>query len=362
MKTIGLTFGGDSCEHDISVITAFSVINSINDIFNIVPIYIKNGKFYISKKTVKFNKIVNFLKKKFKEVGFSAGSLYCLGMKDKRIKLDCVLICNHGGGGENGALCGVFEMAGIPYTSAGIFQSALFMDKIFTKFFLEKKKFPFVPYRVCKFEDLNSAEELGYPLIVKPARQGSSVGIGLAKTMAELVECFKFAAEFDDKILIEKALVNFTELNCAAYLSNGKIIVSDVERVGIPGEYYDFKAKYMSNEATREIPAQIDNKLTEKIKRMTTEIYKIAELKGVVRIDYLLSENGKLYVNEINTVPGSLAFYMFKRQGTDMKKLVKDIVEEAIKFFEKKEKLISSYNADVLAGFNVSKLELGVKK
>ncbi len=363
MKNYVITFGGESCEHDVSVITALSAYNAINRQFNILSVYLKNASFFLCKKSLKIEKIVNFSKKNFEEVFFSDGEMRFVGKRKKGVRIDCAINCNHGGGGESGALAGVFELADIPYTSAGVFPSALYMDKVFTKYFLEKKKFPVVPYKIIRGEnDLSVAEELDYPVILKPARQGSSIGISVATNAEELKNAYELAKKFDEKVLAEKALENFTELNCAAYRHNGEIIVGDIEKIETKGEFYDFDSKYGKEGATREIPAVIEEKLAERIKKITADIYRFSELCGVVRIDFLLSDKGKLYVNEINTVPGSLAFYLFKGQGINLSRLLCDLAEEGIARFEKKKKIVTSFDNNILSEFNASKLEFGVKK
>lgn len=361
MKNLILLFGGDSCEHDVSVITALSVYNSIKDVCRILPIYVKNNTFFMCKKTLKIDKIVNFSQKEFYEIGFASNCLYFVGRRKKKIPVYCAVNCCHGGNGENGALAGALDMAGIPQTSPDVYQSALFMDKAFTKYFLEKKKFSVVPYRVVTKNDFEAARELAFPLIVKPAAQGSSIGITVAETEDELSEAIEFASKFDKKILVEKALVGFTELNCAAYKKGDEIIVSEVEKIVSDKKYYDFASKYVKNDVSRETPAKIDDKMTERVKNLTRSLYVASELKGVVRVDFLLSATGKLYVNEVNTVPGSLAFYLFKGKG-GIRRIVFDTVSECRADFEEKAKLIKDYSGDVLSNFDEGKLEMGVKK
>ena len=361
MKNIVLLFGGDSCEHDVSVITALSVYNSIKEICRILPIYVKNGTFYLCKKSLKINKIRNFSQKNFSEVAFASGGMSMLSRKKKKIPIFCAVNCCHGGCGENGALAGLLENARIPQTSPGVYQSALFMDKVFTKYFLEKKKISVVPYRVVSKDDYDVAKELGFPLIVKPARQGSSIGIGVVENEDKLPDAIDLAASFDDKIIVEKALVGFTELNCAAYRKGKVVIVSEIEKIVSDKKYYDFDSKYVKNDVSREIPANIDEKITDRIKNITKSLYVSSELKGVVRVDFLLSATGKLYVNEVNTVPGSLAFYLFKGMG-GFRRIVFDTIAEARRQFEEREKLITDFSGNVLDNFDESKLDAGVKK
>ena len=188
MKTLALVFGGESCEHDISVITALSVYNAIKNRFQVYPVYLKEGLFWTGEALKDVSFYAEFDIKKLKETTFRPG----LMVVKKRFgyahyKIDCVLVCNHGGVGENGSLSGYFEIVGIPYTSSDPVGSGICMDKVLTKYFLEKFRFPVVNYRVYrKGGKVSKVEELGYPVILKPARLGSSVGISYVRNREEL--------------------------------------------------------------------------------------------------------------------------------------------------------------------------------
>jgi len=360
---IGIVFGGESCEHDISVITALSVNNAIKNDFETILVYLKNDGFYVGKELSDINTFKDFNHSKFKSAFFANGALYIKkAVGYKRLELDCVLMCNHGGKGEDGSLSGYFETTGIPYTASGVFGSSVCMDKVYTKLLLEKLKFPTVSYDIYRVGfKTDKFENSEYPLIIKPARLGSSVGIAYVNDFAELKKGIEFALQFDDKLLIEKALVNFREFNCAAVNGENGISVSDVEEVSFSDKYLNFDDKYMNSCGTgRKIPAQISDKLTEKIRRMTREIYLLLELKGIVRIDYMFSE-GKLYVNEINTIPGSLAGYMFTNRGMAIVDLVKESVYIAQKEFKQKRNLTRDFSSDVLRHFDGTKSG-GIKK
>ncbi len=365
MLTLALVYGGESCEHDISVITALTTLKMIKTRYQVYPVYLKEGGFWTGKALEDINFYKSFDKTKLHETVFSNG---LMAVKKrfgyKYFKVNCVLMCNHGGAGENGSLSGYFEVANIPYTASGVFGSSACMDKVYTKMLLEKFKFPVVNYRIYrKGYRLEKLEELGYPLIVKPARLGSSVGISYANDRSELNDGLEFSLRFDNKILVEKALENFDEYNCAVCEHGGKIKVSDVEHPIFDKEYLDFEEKYVNaHNQKREIPAEIDEKLRDKIQRMTREIYLLFELKGVVRIDFLYADK-KLYVNEINTIPGSLACYLFKSANLSGVDVVSGMVDAAIADFKRQKTLITDFASDVLKNFDGKGGKLsGIKK
>lgn len=360
MKTLALVFGGESCEHDISVITALSVYNAIKNRFQVYPVYLKEGLFWTGEALKDVSFYAKFDIKKLKETTFRPG---LMAVKKRfgyaHYKIDCVLVCNHGGVGENGSLSGYFETVGIPYTSSDPVGSGICMDKVLTKYFLEKFRFPVVNYRVYrKGGKVSKVEELGYPVILKPARLGSSVGISYVRNREELEKGLAFSTQFDEKVLCERALENFEEYNCAVCSTKDGVVISEVEHPVFKSEFMDFYDKYEGSDGSqREIPAKIDGKLRERIRRTSKEIYLLLELKGPVRIDYLY-ENGKLYVNEINSVPGSLACYLFKSEGLEIADVAENAVESAIAEFERKRGLLCDFASDVLKNY----AEKGAKK
>lgn len=363
MQTLALVYGGESCEHDISVITALGAYNMAKARYQIYLVYLKNGCFWTGDalKDPQFYSSPDF--SKLKETWFTKGYMAVkkrLG-RVAYFKVNCALMCNHGGVGEDGSLSGYFEVADVPYTASGVFGSSLCMDKIYAKMLLEKFKFPVVNYRVYrKGYRCEKLEELGYPVIIKPARLGSSVGIAYANDRKELEEGLAFASKFDGKILVEKALCDFQEYNCAVCEGEGEIVVSEVERPIFDHEYLDFYDKYADSEnSRREIPAQIDDKLRDKIKRITKELYLLLELKGAVRVDFLYADK-KLYVNEINTIPGSLACYLFVPVGLKGVDVIGMAVDGAIADFNKKRALTRDFASDVLKSFKGGG-KLGVK-
>ena len=360
MENLILFFGGDSCENDISIITAFSAYKALIYTYNIFPIYIKNGKLFHIKNMQKIGNLSKFANTKFSEVNISNGKIKFKNFLKKSKNVFCAVICNHGGTGENGSLQGYLNVAKIPYTSSDVFASSVFMDKEYTKYFIDGIC-DTVPFFVARKNEKIDCSSIEFPVIVKPARLGSSVGIGIAHNEEELKERMNFAFEFDNKVIIEKALTQFIELNCAAFRKGEEIIISDIERPIFNNEYYDFDTKYTSRDmGEREFPAKISDDLTDKIKEITEIVYKKSEAKGVIRIDFLY--DGKLYLNEVNTVPGSLAFYLFKNNGVDFRSLLVNMIEEGVKDFKEKESLITDFDSTVLENINSEKLFDGLKK
>lgn len=363
-KNIAVVYGGESCEHDISIITAISVYNIIKWDYNAILVYMRSGKFYVGDDLSKISLYKNVTKMKLYEVFFQNGMI----LKKKRCgfqmqQIDCALICNHGGTGENGALAGFFEVSNIPYTSSGIVESGICMDKTMTKKALDYYGFPYLPYTVIKKNyDLSELDSLiEFPYIIKPASLGSSVGISVVNNKHELIEGIKLGLMFCENVIIEKALKGFDEFNCAGISVNKKVLLSEIERPVFKDSYLNFYEKYVSPTPKRELPAKIDKNLRQQIENMTKALYVQLNLSGIVRIDYLFCEN-ILYVNEINTVPGSLAVYLFKAKGMESIDIFNILIDEAIMNFENKKMYTTSFDSSVLENFDSIQLKGGIKK
>ncbi|MFA6866296.1 MAG: hypothetical protein WCR54_02140 [Clostridia bacterium] len=363
-KNIAILYGGESCEHDISIITALSAYNIIKWDFNAMLVYMKNGKFFIGESLSKITTYSNFSANKLNEVFFQNGNI--LRKKRRTIqaqKIDCALVCNHGGAGENGALSGFLEVNNIPYTCSGMVESGICLDKVLTKKVLDYYSFPYLKYKVLyKNYDISELDNLDdFPYIIKPAKLGSSVGISVVRNKAELIEGIKLGHLFCNKILIEKALSNFEEFNCAAVMVNNKPVISSIEKPIFNDNYLNFYEKYITSNPQRELPAKISNKLRMQIEDMTKALYIQLNLSGIVRIDYLYC-NDTLYINEINTVPGSLSTYLFKVNGLEPIELLSIVIEEAIIEFEKKRLFTMEFSSSVLDNFDAKQLKGGIKK
>ncbi len=362
MKNIVVFFGGVSVEHDVSVITGVLTLNSVSKTYyNAVPVYIDgNGKWYTGEDLfdIDFYKSLNY--RKLKRVSFVAGSNKMYAVKGKKLKELCVVSaginCMHGKNGEDGSLAGYMKLCGIPLASPDIASSSVSMDKYITKTVMKGLGVKTLP---CIFADGDYGavveEKLGYPLIVKPVDSGSSIGIKKAKDRSELTFAVNYAKRFAKKVIIEKCLENFTEINCAAYKNaDGIIKTSECERPVGGGEILSFDDKY--NSGGREFPADIPEEIAERIKKITRLVYSELGFTGIVRIDFLVK--GKtVYLNEINSVPGSLAYYLFCDTLKDFGKMITETVCLAEKNFAAETSLQSKFPSSVLnlAGVKSSK-------
>lgn len=344
MKNLVVLYGGTSCERDISVITGVQAATAADKKrYCVYPVFwAKDGKFYLPDK---YSDIAAYAEEKFsrgKEAVFCKKSL-CSVRKNKLKELcsvDCVLICTHGGRGENGALQGYFETLGIPYTSPGVLACAIGMDKEICKIICKKLALPVLPYVTAREgESVNEiakrAKKLGFPLIVKPSSQGSSIGISVCKDVEELAEALDVAFEYDEKAVIEKALEDFREINCACMKVDGQATPSTLEEPVVWKDFLSFEDKYMAggkgaDRKFRIFPAQIDAAVAQEIKDMTAKLYCALDMKGVVRCDYLIDrKSGEIYFNEVNTVPGSLAGYLYKDKGLSLASIIQSAEEQA---------------------------------
>ena len=234
---IAVFFGGRSCEHDISIITGVQVLNALGDGYHVLPVYMKDGGFYTSDLMPDVGFFENPNLKKATRIWLIDGSFYTRKGKLllKKETPDVALICCHGGEGENGVLQGFLEYNGVPYTSAGLIASSVCMDKSIAKQLLDGLMLNTMPSITVHRSDFEKNTNdvirhvstfLEYPLIVKPSGLGSSIGIKKARTEDELKAAIEVAAKFDEKIIVENALENFKELNCAAYSDGRNVYVS----------------------------------------------------------------------------------------------------------------------------------------
>lgn len=347
MRTkVALIFGGRSLESDISVITAMQTLAVLKETeYDVEPFYLYDGDFY-TKGVDDISAFTPFEKEKHLRTVMVNGA-FC-SVKKNRLKRefrpDVALICCHGGEGENGVLQGLLDFNGVSYCSSGVLGSAVCMDKGAAKSVFEQMLLNVIQHITVFSEDLardpdlvaaHCEKALKYPMIVKPASQGSSIGIRAAHDRAELIEAMQIAAEFDGKLLVEEKLTDFAEVNCAAYLKGGRVVVSETERPLAAGELLTFEDKYMSggkmSGGGRVMPADVGEELNAVVRSVTERVYRAMELRGIVRADFLVDRTrGKVYINEINTIPGSMAFYLFEPLGIDFAELLTDQIEEAL--------------------------------
>ena len=383
---IAVFFGGMSTEHEISCISANQAMKALDtDKYEIIPIYIsKNNDLYTG--DLLFD-LANYYDLKALEDKLDKVTLYKDGNKayvkpiktsllNKNIKnIDVAFPVVHGSNIEDGCLAGYLEMLNIPYTSSNVLGSAVGQDKAVMKAILEKENIDMVPWFILYEEDLNDREsiikkanELTYPLICKPANLGSSIGIEIIHNEGELIdkitECFKY----DFKVVVEKMITDLKEINISVMNIDGKAEVSVIEEVFKGDELLSFKDKYESGQKSskgklssgskgmastdRIIPANIDEDTRIKVEEMALRAYKALNADGVVRIDFMIdNQNNNVYLNEINNIPGSLAFYLWDKKNIDFSKECDYLINNAIRRFANKEKKTYSFDTNILSNY-----------
>ena len=384
MKTvIGVFFGGKSVEHEVSIISAHQVINAIDkEKYDVMPIYItKENRFYQSDLLLKIDtfKDLKNLENKCNEVYFTHENSQMIVNKVKGAfkkvlgKIDIVFPVVHGLNVEDGTLQGFLEMYNIPYVGCDVCASASGMNKIMFKKILESSGLPVIEYSEIYASDFEEDEnkvlenvksKLSYPMILKPANLGSSVGIKIVKSDDEFFDGVRFVLEFTDKILVERCVTDIREINSAVLGDSSETMVSVLEEPVKKDEFLSFEDKYMSESGSskgsktssgmaslsRKIPADLDDEKTKYIQELSKKVFKILDCAGVARIDYIIDgENDKIYVNEINTIPGSISFYLWEPLGIKFDMLCEKLIKLAIKRAEKREKIIYSNSVNLLS-------------
>ena len=351
MKNIAVFFGGVSVEHDVSVITGVLTCNSLDKSFNIVPVYVDgSGEWFMGESLFDPDNYEKLDYKKLTKVSFISGSNKLYAVRGKKLKELCVISsainCMHGERGEDGCLAGVLKMCGVANASADVYPSALAMDKLLTKRAV-KGLVNVLPFAIA--ESVKQAEEtclpFDYPVIVKPVLGGSSIGVRVAETKEELARAVGYALRFGRRVMIEPCLTDFTEINCAAYDCGKGIKVSECEMPVRRTDFLTFSDKYESGK--RIFPADIPKKLSDKIKAITESVYKTFAFTGVIRIDFFVKD-GKVYLNEINSVPGSLAYYLFSDTTKGFSAMLNELLEVARINFAEDNTIKKSYDSGIL--------------
>lgn len=362
MKNVLLVFGGKSYEHDISVVTAMQIFKKarLRDI-NLVLLYVsRNEKYFVcdpKKVKLKDFSIRNFSEKSkgFKEVCFVSSEKKKLYLKTRfglreYLVCDSAIIACHGGDGENGRLVTFFEKQGIPCSAGDSVALSICMDKFMFKSVMRGVKLPIVSGFCVKRDEYFSDNETiqnyfkfyKFPLVIKACSGGSSIGVFVAKNEDEFDEKMKQAFEFDDKVVVEKFIENAREFNIAVIGDKNKQVVSEVDEPIKDNEILTFADKYLgSNEKgvklkggmdslKKKFPADISTELSVMLKDLALDVFKVLGLKGIVRIDFLYDEkDGKVYICEVNAVPGSLAYYFFAKNRIVTNSLIERLVEIA---------------------------------
>lgn len=407
---VGVFFGGKSVEHEISVITMSQAISSLNpDKYEIVPIYIsKQGVMYTGEDLLdlySFKDMDVLLKRCYKVCVVNDGK----GVKVMRCPapfigrrvlntIDVAFPIVHGTNVEDGTMAGFLNLLDIPYVGPDIMASSIGMDKILMKKVLKESGLPVVDYvsffsmEYIKDEEKiqkEIKEKLRFPVIVKPGNLGSSVGIKKANNESELVEAIEFAMEFSDRIIVENAVENLKEINCSVI---GNIVDSETsvcEEPFFSDEILSYADKYMggskSNKGVgiksgakgiagakaggkgmavsdKKLPADISDEKRDEIQKLTKETFKVLGCSGVARVDFLMDKKTEnVYVNEINTIPGALSYYLWEATGKSFEKELDELIDIALKRHREREKLTFSYDQNILAMQGGTKGSKGMK-
>lgn len=377
---VAVFFGGRSTEHEISVISANQAMAAINkDKYELVPVYIsKQGRWYTGPllTDVKNYKDIPALLKECTEVYmrpiFGDFNLYkanagLFSSKAPVATVDVAIPVLHGSNGEDGTFEGVLETIGLPYAGCNTLASANGMDKITMKMILASDGIPVVDYvwftdkqwfsKRDKF--LGDIENrLGYPVVVKPANLGSSVGIGRADNRDQLLERVADAERYSTRIIVEKMVENLQEINCAVLGDADEYITSVLEEPIKSGEILSYTDKYMGGSkdnrgmhaAKKRIPADLPAAETERIRFLAGETFRVLGCHGVSRVDVMVDGNTRdIYVNEINTIPGSLSFYLWEAAGIRFDELMDRLVRLAFKRQRDMSAKTVSYDQNIFA-------------
>lgn len=396
MKKLGVIFGGVTCEHDVSVVSGLQLIENINkNKYEVIPIYIhSNGEWYTGQELLDakiykmFEKHEANLKKAIIPPNKKGLVIFEKGLfaKTKFVELDVVIPAMHGMNGEDGTLQGLLELANIPYTSSSVLGASIGMDKILMKKVFEAHNLPVLPYTYFTREEwekdndkiIKKVEaELTYPMFVKPSNLGSSIGISKAKNRDGLVNAIEVATKYDARIIVEKGVENLKEINCSALGFGNEVKTSVCEEPVNWAEFLTFEDKYMRGAKSvknggatnklgvkqggmesmdRRIPANIPQEQTAEIQELTAKAFKCLNSKGVVRVDFIIDqEDNNVYINEINTIPGSFSFYLWKHNGLEYPELIDELVAIAEKANEEKNKNNYTYQSNIIG--NITKIE-----
>ncbi len=342
-KNVLVFFGGKSCENEISLITGIMACNLLDaSRFEVFPVYISQSGELFCGSALLDPAAYREPRGRFTRAALVNGKLYSLhGRRLREVCVpDCALNCCHGTGGEDGCVPALLALNGIPSASPDMAPSALFMDKAQTKLIAGALGIPVLPwvrigersYKRRGAMALRTVEErLGYPVIVKPARLGSSIGISVAEDRARLVYAIEAAFAYDGTVIVEKYLEDRREINCACYRKGDELVVSACEEPKTSHRILTFADKYLDGGKQRAsgFPAEIPEECADRVQSYTKLLYRRTDLRGIVRADFLLS-GGDVYFNEMNTVPGSLAWYLFCGRMADFTRLLTVLVEQGI--------------------------------
>ena len=381
MIKVGVIFGGESVEHEVSIISAVQAMNKLDtEKYEIVPIYItKEGEWYTGAvlREIDTYKDMDLLKRYTKNVVlYRKDNRFVLqkksGFKSVVNEVDVILPVVHGTNVEDGVLQGYLKTIGVPFVGSNVMASAVAQDKVIQKQVFACSGLPITEYYWfydCDYDaDSDKVikeieKNIKYPMIVKPATLGSSVGIASVENRKELEDAIEDAIKYDTKIVVEEKVDNLIEVNISVLGNYETQDLSEIEEVLTDNALLTYEDKYVGGSkksgskgmasALRKIPAEIDKKMREEVEDVALRAFRAVGLSGVSRIDFLIDKKKKkIYINEINSCPGSLAFYLWDAKDKNFTTLLDDMIGYAKKEYKNEKNKTRSFKSNSLSGFN----------
>ena len=387
---LGVIFGGESVEHEVSIISAVQAMNKIDqEKYDIVPIYItKDGEWYTGNMLmdVEVYSDLDLIKKYAHNVVlYKKDGAFVLQNKKlfKKVitEIDVMFPIVHGTNVEDGTLQGYLQTVGIPYVGPNVYSAVVSQDKAYMRDIFKANSIS-IPMYVWFYDSdykndpdkvISEIEKIKYPVIVKPATTGSSIGIGVANNKDELIKAIEEAITYDSKFVVEEVIKNLMEVNVAVLGNIENCETSVIEEVLSKSAFLTYDEKYVGSSkvkgklgakmtplkgskgmasADRKIPAELSDKLRKEVDELAIKVFRVLGNSGNARIDMLIDTKAKkVYANEINAIPGSLAFYLWDAKDKNYTSLLDDMVSIAIKDYKKRESKTHSFNSNILQGF-----------
>lgn len=365
---IGVIFGGKSVEHEISVITAIQAMDNIDqDKYEIVPIYItKNLDWYTGGmlRHIESYKDFDLIKRYAKKVNLVNNDgryiLKSVGLIAREInEIHLAFPMVHGANCEDGTIQGYLNILGIPYVGNNIYASAVGQDKAFMKQILDYNGIPLTKYAwflASEYEEnqeslFKKIEKLNYPLVIKPASLGSSVGIEVIKRKEELASTINKIIGFDNKLIIEEKVDNLIEYNCSVLKQDDRILTSVIEEIVTDGDIRRYENKIIDKDEIikRTLRPKISEELETKIKKLAIETFRLLNNTGIIRVDFLYDkEKDKLYVNEVNTIPNCFSHHLWEEANISYKELLSILIKSSINNLKKQEEMTYTLDSKLL--------------
>ena len=391
---VGVFFGGNSVEHEVSIITALQAVENIDkNKYDVIPVYIaKDNKMYCGN-------FIGDIKqyKNIKDLLHVSSQVTLAQRKDKVILLKCnkkfyessvydyidiAFPIVHGTNVEDGTLQGYLKMFNLPYVGSDVISSAVGMDKYVCKCLLKENNIPVLDCKCFSLKDFNDSLEnivtdiengIPYPVIVKPVNLGSSVGIKIAKNKEELEDAISDAFSYSKKILVERAIKNLREINCSVVGDYESADASECEEPVKTDEILSFSDKYLSggkkmgnklsgntsmNSGVLKLPAEINSDTRKTIQELALKTFKVLGCSGVIRIDFMIDQDSNsIYVNEVNTIPGSLSFHLWKATNVNYPELLDRLIDLSLKRNREDKNMTYSFDSNILSDFSIHGLK-----